>query len=214
MIALLVAQIALASTAAAAADGSANVEQRRAVAEFAQCVLRTHPVSVSRFVLSNEETETAFERTSDLMDPECYPVAADGTVTLDTNVPMLRYAFAEALLRANRPAALSEPRKIGPLQHGVAEGKNVDAKRFNIAASEFGDCVVRAASAQADALLRSEIGSAAETAALQGLQPAFSGCVPAGSKFVLAPETVRGTIALNYYRLAKAAEVQMGALRP
>ena len=69
--------------------------------------------------------------------------------------------------------------------------------------SRFGECVVRQAPTKARAWLLTPINVAEETSRINDLRSAFSECLGEGTlKFNRV--TMRGTVALNYYRLAMA----------
>jgi TonB family protein len=66
---------------------------------------------------------------------------------------------------------------------------------------KFGECVVRASPAHAHELLMTKINSAEEVAAFQKLAPNFAQCPGLDSRFSSQMDR-RGTIAINFYRLA------------
>ena len=70
--------------------------------------------------------------------------------------------------------------------------------------SAFGECVVRTDPSGSHALLMTQVVSPEETAALKAVVPAFSSCVPAQRTLSFDKTVIRGAVALNYYRLAKA----------
>ncbi len=81
----------------------------------------------------------------------------------------------------------------------------------NEAISILGECVVRANPSAAHSLLLTKIGSVLETRYLDAIQPAAGNCIEKGGSISLTKYSLRGTIALNFYRLAKAPRVALGA---
>jgi hypothetical protein len=71
--------------------------------------------------------------------------------------------------------------------------------------SRFGECVVRVNPAGSKALLMSDEGTATEAAAFSALSTALGTCVAEGRTLNFDKWTLKGSIAVNYYRLAMAA---------
>jgi hypothetical protein len=75
--------------------------------------------------------------------------------------------------------------------------------------SNFGECVVRAGPLESYVLLMTKTGSAEEQKSFSSLMPALSSCMSEGRTLELNKATIRGTIALNYYRLAHASRADI-----
>lgn len=71
----------------------------------------------------------------------------------------------------------------------------------------FGECVVRTDPANAHKMLVADAGSLQESAAIQALRPALAHCIDQGGDLSLAVKDLRNSLALNYYRLARAPRV-------
>jgi hypothetical protein len=67
----------------------------------------------------------------------------------------------------------------------------------------IGDCTVRAAPAQARALVLSKIATADEESAMAALASAWQACMPRGASLQFSPEMMRGTVAEPLYRLTE-----------
>jgi hypothetical protein len=65
--------------------------------------------------------------------------------------------------------------------------------------------VVRIAPQDAKTLLATVPDNVEETVRFKALQPAMGRCLPEGATLKFGRTTLRGTIAVNYYRLAMAA---------
>ena len=146
-----------------------------------------------------------------------------------------RYALADALVRRQlaalpAPALDAVPRlthhePTEPLRTDK-KGKPLSAKKYQQALdnykeaqafaylSRYGECVVRVNPAAARALLLTEPTSAAETAQFSAMSTALGNCLPEGQSLAFGKLALRGTIAINYYRLAKAPALPMQPARP
>jgi hypothetical protein len=71
--------------------------------------------------------------------------------------------------------------------------------------SKYGECVVRYDAAGAKSLLLTAPDSEGETARFTDIQRALGVCLGEGAKLSFGRVALRGTIAINYYRLAHAA---------
>lgn len=185
-------------------------EERLMMAKFADCAIAAEPRRAEAVVLDGLEAAESLDRNPTVVVGDCLPVDNQEVVTLSMRPTLIRYALAESLLRRAPMPGLGDPQSIAPLEHGVARGEGVESKRANIAISRFGECVVRVAPEQSASLLQTPIGSDAESAASEALKPAVSSCLMAGQTVVLPIELLRGTIALNYYRLAMAPRLTAG----
>jgi hypothetical protein len=141
---------------------------------------------------------------------------------------LYRYALADALVAtelASSPAPdLSSaarlqhradpdvPQPIGP------DGKRVSAKKHQAALdayeqaraynylSRYGECIVRTDTGGSRSLLMTTQDSEAEVNAFKHLQLALGTCVPEGQTLRFGRTALRGTIAINYYRLVRSVQ--------
>ena len=198
-------------------------ETRKRVREYSDCIVKKHPEDARTAVLSLTDNASLVKDYPKLLDPYCLTGFVD---RMAFPGDLLRYALADALVRRqliNQPAI--DPLVIGPLAHNqpvpppsvteakaeADQGKPFDRKQwqFGVAlaysqVSQFGECVVRADPAGTKQLLASAPTSAPEAAAIAALKPVLGSCLRKDSKLHLTKEVLRGTIALNYYRLANA----------
>jgi len=79
-----------------------------------------------------------------------------------------------------------------------------EAKAFNFI-SRYGECVVRVNPAAVRALLLSRPETDEERTRFTALSTAFGTCLPEGQTLSFGKLPLRGTLAVNYYRLAMAA---------
>jgi hypothetical protein len=175
-------------------------------------------------VLSMQGSQEIMREHPDVVDSYCL-----GTFWLKLNgAEYLRYGLADALLRLDYAKGL--PSDIGvaaPLAHVEVNdsdfmpppGKTMSVKQLAVlqedkekalalrAASIFAECVARADPDHVLDLVLTEPGSDAEKKAFAALQPPLRSCVPRDRTISLDSLQLRGVLAMNLYRLAKAPRV-------
>jgi hypothetical protein len=201
---------------------------RKIQADFGQCVIKKHLAPAQHFVLTpNMEKSEWRKDVSAIADGYCLGVvaAAAGDVEMKFPVDTMRYALADALARKEfsagaaasiKDAAPLEQPKLKEEDYQLEPGKrprkgeleqlreNRQKQQSLIYLAGFGECVVRADPANSYALVMSDAETPQEDAAFKGLMPAYGGCLTAGQSLSFNKSTLRGTIAMNYYRLAHA----------
>lgn len=196
---------------------------------YGNCVVRKQPAAAAAYVLSQgaEMESGALRRLVDKVnDGPCLIDASKsfGNVQMRFPADTMRYTLADALFRAQPTAGpLTIPATLPMLAHPTfkeAEYQAAVAKERNkrkladlatrrsrslarILLSDFGECVVRANPAGAHALLRANVLTPEEDRAFVSLQPAFGQCLYEGQTLAMNKAMLRGTIALNHYRLAQ-----------
>ena len=166
-------------------------EVREGMIKFARCVAGRHSREAGDFVM-NESAQTwaALEKR---IDEDCVLDAVkdpNGEVQVSTNSRDLLFALAEVLVQ-KQLAALAPIRitAAAPLTPGH---------------EAVGECAVRANPTAARDFLKTRINSKEEGAAAQVVAPAFGHCVPLGAVVHLDLTTLRGNVAVYYYRLGNA----------
>lgn len=185
--------------------------------DYAACITDKHPALAREYVLTDPTRDYKDERFRVFSDYKCVPE------TLKTDFTFLRmhadgsvYNMAEALLKRDKPAipadfasipylAHREPMKLENYKKSGKMSQQEYAKRVERSIGEhtmsrIGECVVRADTSNAKALLDTEIGGEAEKAAIQLLLPSVGKCIENGS-IKIRPEQLRGTVAFNLFRL-------------
>ena len=209
--------LAMACTAAHATDR----DSRRVFEGYAQCVVERHPRDSSDVVLSTGPSKDVLRRHPDLVIPDCLP----GQQLKMPGADFLRYGLAEALVR--REYAKGLPADIGratPLAHFEVDeseyrpkpGKTLKPKRLAElqedrakavairTVSIYAECVARTNPAAALRLVLSDPATSEEAQAFGALHVALATCLPEGETITLDKTNIRGAIAMNLYRLAKA----------
>jgi len=211
--------LALALALAVAGPRDLSTEDSREVMrDFSRCMAKHHAKEATAIV-NWDPTDQTPEGFSRLFKSDCLPRGGISGLEMRGKLTHYRYALAEALLhRAYDDAMPAGVATAEPLKHpaipagaplpvrwrGDAAGwqEQVALSQAYAYVSAFGECLVRTAPDRAWALLKTEVVSKGEQAALEALAPAMSGCVSKGQQVELNKFNVRGSIALNFYRLA------------
>lgn len=196
---------------------------------FSDCVVGKHYAKASEYILSNIDNATAVKRYRMLIDSSCM-----GKAIAKTDIGGMRfsgdtfgYGIAEALVRkdfaatgplsfADRapllhrtPAPLDEAQlaKLKPKKRDAAK-ESFQKERTLSLISRFGECATRVAPEAVRKLAKTEVNSSEEEALLRELAPSFGVCLPGGVQLRFNPMQLRGTLMMNYYRLAAAPIIQ------
>ena len=179
---------------------------RLVLAEFSKCIVRRKHDVAARVVL-DPAANLGRERAEGLFISDCMPTRS----RMRVNATQMRYGLAEALTIAEAKTLSFDFANVAPLSHPLSASSSpalFPAEQVALAAaSPFGECVVRAAPAQSLAVLRTRVGSPEESAAMESLFPLLGKCLGKGKEMRLNRFVMRGTLALNLYRLARAPRV-------
>lgn len=203
-------------------------EVRGIQALFGRCVVKKQYIAARQFVLTPDLEGADWRRlVGKVADGDCLIAAAASAGGVEMTFPndTMRYALADALVRRDHSGAIPpnlkdaaplvqpdfDETKFLPKPGRKTKQRELDqlaesrGKRLALVyLAEFGECVVRADTATSHALLMADPGAGAESAAFAGLKPALAGCIVAGQSLSFNKSTLRGTIAMNFYRLAQA----------
>ena len=197
---------------------------RSVAQQFATCVVKRHADIAETYVLDYSLwlEQAKFQR---LFDPGCVPTDGRGFRAISGKRQQMSFALAEALVRRRYPLPVTaDVLKAAPLDHDLAPARKPDKpptaeqlvaweqeRMANEAISILGECVVRANPLAAHGLLLTKTASELESRYLAALQPTAGNCIEKGASISLTKYSLRGTIALNYFRLAKAPRAAAGA---
>jgi len=222
------AATAAAPHSAAAQQSDFSIKQTRRLAyDYAKCVVDHHAAEASQALLANVRNKAIIEQYGSLIQGDCLVRETHANSQMRFSGDLFRYALADALvareLRSspipvldNVPplerAAEPDPPAPLPANAGKAERRRYEKniKDFNEdqafrALAALGECVVRLNPADAKALLLTMPETDAEAAGFGTLTPTVAQCLPEGRTISLGKLVLRGTIAVNYYRLAHGA---------
>lgn len=182
---------------AAMAQSSTNDEaiaSERLMVRFVECVVERHDVIAEKIALEPRGTARERRLMQRIAESDCLTAQMEGweSVTLRFSPDLFRAHLAEQLYKAGigaeaGPVAAERTGAPAPgtgFEYGVAVGR----------------CVTSTEPVAADALLRTEVGSAEEAAAAGALIPAVRACVLAGAELRLNVRALRGIIAEARFR--------------
>ena len=199
---------------------------REIQAQYGECVVKKQPAASAEFVITPRFEQPAMRRILPKVGDSWCLMTASATFGSEMRFPgdTMRYTLADALIRREFPSAPPSLNDAGPIAYAVldeadyvpkpgrkAKQSELDELAGNrqkmvaaIYMAHFGECVVRANPGTSYALLMAHPVTPQESAAFSGLKPVFAQCLEAGQTFSLNKATLRGTIAMNFYRLAHA----------
>ena len=218
--------LALVGAATSAAAPANDVEERRVTRVLYTCVAAKHPQLASDFVLRKGTSGRRAQ--GSLFENSCVDKSNGKLVAnLQMKPDHLRFGLADALIA--REFSTAVPAGIAtaaPLKHVDVTFDEIEFVRGQIyknggpkaleraraeAASRnfmarFGECVVRRGPDAARRFLLTSPTSTDETAALAGVRPHMATCLGEGNKVGMNLYSLRGALAINFYRLAHAAQ--------
>lgn len=195
--------------AAVQAGSAPSAAARKMVAGVVNCLANARPARL-REVLDLPVGSIYFRRLIVELLGDCVD---RGPVDRALAMPWLVFraaAFEALYAREFRSAAAVDFASAGAVAYPSVETPARNARPDTSGVSRYplvmaiGDCTVRAAPAQTRALVLSEVGSEAESAAIQALIPSLSGCIPAGQQVEISRPILRGMVAEPLYRLTRA----------
>ena len=235
MIRMLIVAFAALLGPAAAAQSVSDKEMREIQARYGECVVKKHHSEARTFVLDSQLPRAEYRRMmGKLVDGPCLERTASGVGRIQMRFPLdtMRYALADALVRrefaAMPPAGIEAAGALAPLRFNPAAfepkpgqkatkteleelARDRDRSLAMAFLAEYGECVVRANTADSRRLLLTDPATPAESAAFTSLAPQMGNCLTGVQKVSLNKTALRGAIALNYYRLAHAPRVAAAA---
>ena len=204
-------------------------QTRQILERFAECGAKKFPKLAHEMVLDAAKV-TVDQKYLKIADPDCLIWATSyqfGMVQLKLSPESLRSAVASELVKRDlssfdpkdieAAAPLAKP-SLDPADYVPKAGSKIRSKQEDYDKAKerdsaaiwlfgFGECAVRADPAGARSLLQTKVNSDQELQALRAMLPAFGSCLDQGHKLGTDRASLRGTIAVNYYRLAFAPKV-------
>jgi len=179
--------------------GPTNV--RKLLYIYGQCVVDTDRKRLEVLLVSDLNGR-AFQRWRRSLGSDClFSTSNDGYVALP-DWASLRFVLADLIVRP--VVGQLTPEKlatIGPLALPTGPNTFGDAR-----ALEVGECLVRGSPEGAARVLRSTPNSEAEMMAVESFVHDGYGCGK-GQKFAIDVNSLRGAVAMAYFRLAKSAGI-------
>lgn len=205
---------------------SDNVRSREISTAYGDCVVGRYPAEAADAVLNDLSNVAISDRYRRLNNVSCMSEARTGRVEgLRFAGDSFRYMLAEGLVRLHYPSsgpadfsavpALTRP-PIEPFDEAAL--LRMSTRRQEEARSAFraksglrvmamlGECVARRDPEGTRSLAQTQPASAEEAATLARIQPAIARCLPEGTTVRFNRAVVRGSLLVNYYRLARAVQ--------
>lgn len=202
-------------------------EVRSITYAYAKCVVAREPRKASEALLANVDNATLLQKYRSLIIGDCLVRQTHAESRMSFGGDLYRYALADALFSRELAAKpLPDLANVPPLdqrdpgpepQPFDAKGRKLSQRRYDEVLKQhhqavafaflgkYGECVVRLAPAESKALLLTVPDSAEETVRFNALRPALGTCMPEGHTIAFGRVALRGSVAINYYRLAHAA---------
>jgi hypothetical protein len=214
--------------AAPANESDASTKETRAMMHaYAKCVVKRQGAKASEALLADIDNSEILRRYRMLVIGDCLARQVVSTTRMRFGGDLYRYALADALVNAefaNKPPIdvellpRLEQRKAGePPRETGPDGKKLSKRKYQEALDDYhqsvgysflanyGECIVRLNAPAAHALLLTEPDSTEESARFAALKPALANCLPEGQTLRFGKVSLRGSIAVNYYRLAHSS---------
>ena len=199
---------------------------------YARCTVRNHHNSARDMILSNVDNKSMERKFGDIYTeeplafvPNCRElILISRSVVIEPDA--FRASVAEVLVKKDHSdGAAGDFTNVLPLTHIQAESDQAYNVKISAAKFEkqrarikkshdqdvsrswlsvYGECVVRFNTTASRDWVVSKLGSAAEAEAISLIKPALSACLLEGEALTFDKYTLRGTLAINYYRMAMA----------
>jgi hypothetical protein len=203
-------------------------EARGVFVDFTRCAAKQSPKEAAEVVLSHDAAPDMLKAHPGLLTPYCLNLA-EGNLKIPGG-DFVRYGLAEALIRREYSNGLpADIRLAAPLKHPpinesdyqAKPGKQLSAKEIanlqdqrirDVGArllSIYGECVARADPAASLRLVLAKSDSGDEAQDFAAMSSILSSCRSKAQTLTFSKAALRGTIAMNLYRLAKAPRVQV-----
>jgi hypothetical protein len=214
-------------------DDYSTRESRALMHAYAKCVVKRESRRAAEALIRNADNGTILRDYEDLVIEDCLSREVQVTTKMTFGGDLYRYALADALVNrelADRPIpdlaavpplshwALPEPPAPPPPGAKKSARKRYEKNRKDYEEgvgltflSRYGECIVRTNPEDAKALLLTTPDSPDEASHFDALRAAFATCLAQGRTYRFTRTVLRGSIAINYYRLARPAQAAAGA---
>lgn len=212
------------ATPALADRAKEDAHARKVMHDYARCVVKAQPKRAAEAIIADVSNSVIMKHYSDLISSECMGQTG-GDVQMTFSGDMYRYALADALVNANfatkgendfsnrLPLAHLRAPSQTELEAELAKASSkrkraeIEQQYSKDAAvewlSRYGECVVRADPVRSRLWLLTPPDGPEEMSRINDLRSSFSDCLSGGTlKF--SRVNMRGTVAINYFRLANA----------
>lgn len=209
---------------ALAGNSKENARTRKLMHDYAKCVVKAQPAKAAEAIIANVDNASILARYPSLISSDCMG-RVGGDVRMSFSGDLYRYALADALVNANfldkyetdfsnrLPLAHIQPFTQAELDAELAKTKNarrraqihkIHTDRGAVSwLSRYGECLVRADPVRSRLWLLTPPDVPEEMSRINDLRTVFNVCMGEGT-VEFSRTTLRGVIAINYFRLANA----------
>ena len=222
--ALSVAVVGATAARPVQAESKEDARTRKVVSDYATCVVKARHDRVAAAIMANATSNDINHEYSGLIDSDCLGRVAGG-VSLAFRQDSFLSALAVALVRSDFAGSgpadfgdrlpLAQKPMPSPEEEATAlakvkssswrdEIKHKFRERRGLAAlARYGECIAREDPVNSRYWLLTTPDVPEEQSRLAALRPALSDCLDGGT-ITFSKATLRGLVAINYYRLAMA----------
>lgn len=227
----MLASLSVARPIPSSASDFKESEVRRMSRNYAACVVLERHKTAAKAIIAAADNDEILRKYPRLIDSDCLASTA-GSVTMMFKADNYRYALAEALVNSDfarsGPTSFDDRLPLAHLslpldedlqkavaatadQHKREELANDFKETYYVAwLSRYGECIVRADPVASRNWLLTIPDGPEESSRIDAMRAAFTACLKGGtSKFTRS--ALRGTVAINYYRLAMAKPLPAAA---
>ena len=223
-----IAAAVVSSSARASDDMKEQAKTRKIAFDYASCVVREHHAQSSEAILATASNDAIMAQFGQIIDSDCLENAAGAGVSMNFPSDTYKYALADALVNADftshgdgsfadrlplaQPPEITQEKQAELLAKVKGNRKRKEAQarmsEQNTLAwlSRYGECVVRQDPVNTRYWLLTPPDIPEEASRIKALQPVFDACLRDGT-LKLNRAMMRGTVAINYYRIAMATVV-------
>ena len=189
---------------AAQIDGNSVADSRRAMEDFAKCLVSREGGRVSKLIDLPVDTKDA-ENALDAIYGQTDECLSDGQLRM--NELGLRGAIFQALYERDYSAnaVLSFPAELQTGYRNNYPAELSDKARMYVSLNHFSECVARADPNGVRQLITSRVGSSTETTSFTALLPKLSACIVKDNEIRFSKSNLKGFLAEGLYRLSRAS---------
>lgn len=189
---------------AAQIDGASVSDARRAMEDFASCLVAREKGRVSKLIdlpVDTKESDKAFDAIFGQTDG----CLSDGQLRM--NELGLRGAIFQALYKRDYAAneILAFPPEVQTGYRNLYPAELSDKARMYVSLNHFSECVTRADPNAVRQLITSQVGSSTETATFAAITPKLSACIVKDNEIRFSKSNLKGFLAEGLYRLSRAS---------
>jgi hypothetical protein len=196
-----------AAPASVHADPNSPDGIRQLVYDYANCVINRDRKRVDAYLASPPDSAESDRLWPTVAQDECLTV---GTLTL-TDAGFRGGAYNRLYRSDFGKKGPQDFSAVAPIDYAAGMDAGRPEARTDIGSRQLADCMVRADSADAKALVLSRIASSDETKALERLQPPQQACAQKTVQITFSKAALRAVIGEVLYRLSKAVPAETGS---